>query len=132
MLNQHALKMIAILSTVIAFTVCTADSIPAQQKEGESAKPAAKKTEGTKAPAKRKVRLPNHYGKLNLTDDQREKIYKIQKDYKAQIDSLKKQLAEIDAKKDAECAEVLSASQKTILGEILAQIEKKKAAKKNN
>ena len=132
MLKQHALKMLAIMSTVIALTICTADSTSAQQKEGETAKPAAKKTEGPKAPAKRKVRLPNHYGKLNLTDAQREKIYQIQKDYKAQIDSLKKQLAEIDAKKDAECEEVLSASQKSILEEILAQIQKKRAAKKKN
>lgn len=128
MLTQRSLKLSAILSTVIIFSICTSGQIPAQKKEEAPAKASAKETKQT--PAKRKVRLPNHYGKLNLTDTQREKIYKIKTDYKAQIDSLKKQLAELDAKQDAECEAVLTPSQKSILGEIHAQIEKKKAARK--
>ncbi|QDU51000.1 hypothetical protein [Gimesia panareensis] len=128
MYQQRALKSLVIVSTVIVLAICTIDRVPAQKKEDTPAKASAKETKAT--PAKRKVRLPNHYGKLNLSDTQRDKIYKIQTDYKSQIDSLKKQLAELNAKKDAECAEVLTTSQKSILGEILTQIEKKKAAKK--
>lgn len=130
MKQQRAVKSIAILSTVFAFAIFTIGNVPAQKKETPAANTSAKETK--QAPAKRKVRLPNHYGKLNLSDTQREKIYKIKTDYKTQIDNLKKQLAELDAKQDAECEAVLTASQKNILGEILTQIEKKKAAKKKN
>lgn len=128
MLRQHALQTLVILFTCITLTICTSESVTAQKKETEAAKSTPKETKT--AVKKQKVRLPNHYGKLNLTESQRTKIYKIQTDYKSQIDSLKKQLAELNEKRNAECEMVLNTSQKSILDEILAQIEKKRAARK--
>jgi len=98
------------LFTGIALTICTADTLPAQKKEAGSAKPSAKEAKAT--PKKIKGRVPAHYGKLNLSTEQRNKIYKIQADYKSQIDSLKKQLAELNKKRNTEYLTVLSTEQK--------------------
>ncbi|MBA4031211.1 MAG: hypothetical protein C0478_10035 [Planctomyces sp.] len=72
-------------------------------------------------------RLPNNYGKLELSGEQKDQVYAIQKKYEAQIESLEKQLKELKAKRDAELSGVLSASQKTKLKEIQATPKTKKA-----
>lgn len=42
-------------------------------------------------PVKLKGTLPSGYGKLKLSDQQKQKIYKIQADYKTKLDDLEKQ-----------------------------------------
>ncbi|QDT97046.1 hypothetical protein [Gimesia aquarii] len=121
-------NLIVVLFTGIALTICTADSVPAQKKETKSTEATSKETKTTRK--KSKVRVPPHYGKLNLSKEQRDKIYKIQANYKSQMDSLRKQLAELNSKRKAECKTVLTASQKSILDKILSDIASKKETSK--
>jgi hypothetical protein len=55
-------------------------------------------------------RLPDFYNRV-VTEQQREQIYGIQKKYKADIDKLEQQLAEVKARRDAEIEAVLSKEQ---------------------
>ncbi|WP_417383042.1 hypothetical protein [Gimesia sp.] len=128
MISNYYLKVFAVLLTGVSLAICSVDSLPAQKKETTKSEATAKETKP--AAKKSKGRLPNHYGKLNLSDEQRDKIYKIQASYKSEIDSLKKQLAELNKKKDAEIVTVLEPSQKSILDKILAEASSKKTAKK--
>ncbi len=128
MFAKNTLRVFAIVLTGVSLTICSVDSLSAQKKE--AGKTAATAKESKPAVKKPKGRLPNHYGKLNLSDIQRDKIYKIQANYKSEIDSLKKQLAELNKKKNAEIVTVLEPSQKTILDKILADASSKKTAKK--
>ncbi|QDT91966.1 hypothetical protein [Gimesia algae] len=128
MLEKSVLRIFVVLFTTVSLAVCSADSLLAQKKESDKPEATAKDTKP--AAKKFKGRLPNHYGKLNLSDTQRDKIYKIQANYKSEIDSLKKQLAELNKKKNAEIVTVLEPSQKSILDKILAEASSKKTAKK--
>ena len=128
MFGKTYVKLFVVLFTGLALTICTADSLPAQKKETDSPKASAKETKAT--PKKSKGRLPNHYGKLELSPEQRDKIYKIQADYQPQIDSLKKQLDKLNKKRNTEYETILSASQKTNLEKLLTEAASKKTVKK--
>lgn len=128
MLEKNVLKFFVVLFTTVSLAICSGDSLSAQQKESGKTEASVKESKPTTK--KFKGRLPNHYGKLNLSDTQRDKIYKIQADYKSEIDSLKKQLAELNKKKNAEIVSVLEPSQKSILDKILAELASKKTANK--
>jgi len=76
-------------------------------------------------------RLPNNYGKLGLTDAQRQKIYSTQAKYGEQIDALIKQVEELRQKRDAEIEAVLTPEQRENLKKLTAETAKKSAAKKS-
>ncbi|QDV51475.1 hypothetical protein [Gimesia fumaroli] len=133
MFQQKALRLIVVLFTGIALTVCTADSVPAQKKEAGTPKTSAKDTKETKTTRKKsKGRVPPHYGKLNLTQEQKNKIYAIKAGYKTQIDSLKKQLEELNNKQKTDCETVLTPEQKANLAKILAEVASKRKSKSKN
>ncbi|HEY2827358.1 MAG TPA: hypothetical protein VGJ04_07130 [Pirellulales bacterium] len=76
-----------------------------------------------------KGRLPSGWGKLGISDSQKQSIYKIQAAYVLQIDPLKKQLSDIEAKRDAEIRNVLTvAQQKALADNASAKVAKKAAA----
>jgi Spy/CpxP family protein refolding chaperone len=91
------------------------------KKEAVSKKDAAEKVTG---------RLPNNYGRLGLSDAQRQNIYKIQAKYQEEIEALTKQLEALRQKRDSEIEAVLTAEQKTKLQELQAESAKKKASTK--
>lgn len=128
MLTKKSVNLFVVLFTGIALTICTPDTLPAQKKDSSSEKTTTKETKTTRK--KSKVRVPPHFGKLNLTKEQRAKIYEIKTGYKSQIDILKKQLAELNKKQNTECAAVLTDSQKSILEKILSDAASKKVASK--
>ena len=99
-------------------------------KEASTKEASAKEAPGKAAPGKAKGRLPPQYGKLNLTDAQRDQIYAIQGRFKEQIEQLEKQLKEAQAKEDTEIEGVLTAEQKTQLDALLEAAQQKKAAAK--
>ena len=75
---------------------------------------------GDDKPAKGHGQLPQNYGKLGLSDDQKTKIYSISTKYQKEIDDLK---AKIDAAKEKERKEqegVLTEAQKQKLRDIMA------------
>lgn len=75
-------------------------------------------------------RLPNNYGKIGLTEAQKQKIYQAQDKYGDQIDALVKQVEALRQKRDAEIDGVLTADQREQLKKLQAETAKKTAAKK--
>jgi len=94
----------------------------------DAAKPAAKDAE----PAKKATnRLPSNYGKLGLTDAQRDKVYSINEKYDAQLDALEDQIKALRAKRTAETEGVLTAEQKKILKDLTDDAKDKDAKSKS-
>ena len=88
----------------------------------DAAKPTTKGAE----PAKKVTnRLPSNYGKLGLTDAQRDKVYAIQEKYDAQLDALEEQLKALRAKRASEVEAVLSVEQKKILKDLTDEAKEK-------
>ncbi len=89
---------------------------------GQEAKPGDPKPKvgDTKAPEpKAKGQLPQNWKQLGLTDDQVQKVYKVQAKYNDDIDKLEAQIKDLKAKMSKERSEVLTAEQKKRLEEIL-------------
>ncbi len=95
-----------------------------QETKPTTAKPAAAEAE------KPSNRLPNNYGKLELSGAQKDSIYKVQDQYGSEIEALIKQVETLRQKRDAEIAAVLTDEQKVKLKALLADSAKKAAANK--
>ncbi len=65
-------------------------------------------------------RVPNHFGQIGLTIEQREAIYKIRKTHQEKVDALKAQIAEAEAKSMSECESVLNETQRKLLENLRA------------
>jgi Spy/CpxP family protein refolding chaperone len=83
---------------------------PAQQSATQPSAPAPTRTTDSSEETFR-PRLPMYYGKV-VTEEQRQKIYDIQRKYFPQIRALQKQLDALIAKRDAEIEAVLTPQQK--------------------
>ena len=64
--------------------------------------------------------LPQNWGKLGLTDKQKQDVYKAQSEYREKIDSLKGQIKKLEEQQTADLLKVLTDDQKTRLKEILS------------
>lgn len=101
---------------------------PAAKASKEAAAKSADKGAATAKDGKR--RLPRYYGRLGLSEAQREKIYGVQSQYESDIDKLEKQLADLKSRQEADCRKVLNADQKKQLAEAVeAAKAKNKLAK---
>lgn len=60
-------------------------------------------------------RVPRHFGKVGLTSDQKERIYRIQAKHHEKIAELQKQLDQLRAEMNSECEAVLTPEQKKLL-----------------
>lgn len=69
--------------------------------------------------AKGKGQLPQNWSQLGLTADQKDKVYKLQGKYSADIDKLDAEIKEFKAKLTKERFEILTAEQKKALEDIL-------------
>ena len=76
------------------------------------------------APVKAKGMLPANWGKLGLTDEQKQSVYKIQGKYSEEIDKLDAKIKELKGTRDKEMKGVLTADQKKRLEEILTGKDK--------
>jgi Spy/CpxP family protein refolding chaperone len=104
-------------------TVTKADEKKADEK------PAAVAADNSE-PDKPTGRLPNNFGKLNLTDEQKTKIYQLQDDYGPKIADLIKQVEQLRIDRDKAIEGVLTAEQKSKLKDLQAATAQKSAAKK--
>lgn len=95
----------------------------------EGTKPAGTKAQAEKSDQE-KGRLPANYGKLGLTEAQKNSIYEVQKKYKSQLDDLEKQLDALKAKRDGEVEAVLSEPQRKILKDLVDASKEAKKPKK--
>lgn len=107
-------------AALVAVAILSVPQLFSQDKAKTTAEPA--KTEAKKEP---KGRLPNNFGKLGLSDEQKDKVYAVQAKYAEEIARLQKQLAEVRAKVKVETEALLTADQKTKLAGIVAETQKK-------
>jgi hypothetical protein len=70
---------------------------------------------------KAKGQLPQNWSKLGLSDEQKQKVYTIQTQYKEKIEALEKQLGDLKKKQMDEMSKVLTAAQKARLREIVSE-----------
>jgi Spy/CpxP family protein refolding chaperone len=96
----------------------------AQESRGNDSKVEKSTSEGKTSKAKKSAksgggdparRVPYLFGKLGLTDEQREEIYKIERKYYAEIQELEQRVESLRLKMMSECEEVLTPSQKKML-----------------
>ncbi|MCS7016684.1 MAG: hypothetical protein RMJ19_08970 [Gemmatales bacterium] len=59
-------------------------------------------------------RLPPGFGKLGLSDEQKQKIYKIQADYEAKIQALRAQIKKLEEEERVQVFNVLTPQQKEL------------------
>ena len=78
-----------------------------------------KDTKKDDAGPKAKGFLPQNWGKIGLTDSQKQEIYMIQGKYNAEIDKLEAKIKELKGTRDKEMKAVLTPEQKKRLEEIL-------------
>ncbi|MBY0527847.1 MAG: hypothetical protein K2R98_30905 [Gemmataceae bacterium] len=92
-----------------------------------------KKDDKKDTPTKVKGVLPANWGKLGLTDEQKQKVYKVQADYRDKISDLEKQIKDLKDKEKGDMEKVLTDEQKKRLKDILtgkAPTEKEKEKEK--
>ena len=150
-----ARRSVAIVASAVAMTLLMTGGFPLGAQESSTAKSqttqakpataadapastptnssATTKPTGKTAPPDVTHRVPSGYSKLGLTDQQKEKLYKIQAEYYPKIQGLEKQVDDLRDKRVKEFESVLTAPQKRLLAEAgqkkKAAAEAKKAAK---
>lgn len=73
-------------------------------------------------------RLPNHFGKLGLSEPQRDAVLKAQSKYGEKIAELQKQIEKLKDEQREEIREILNRDQKAELDKLTAEQAKSKAA----
>jgi TolA-binding protein len=104
---------------VLALFLCGSTALYAQDKSGSKSsgsKSGTGKTE-TKEARVRGV-LPQYYGKISLSDEQKQKIYKIQNEYSDRIDELEKKIEDLKAERNSKYMKELTKAQKERLEEL--------------
>ena len=76
------------------------------------------------ADATKRGRLPANYGKIGLSDDQRERIYALQSSYEARLAPLREELERLTQDRDSKIEETLTAGQRQRLKELKAAKQK--------
>lgn len=64
--------------------------------------------------------LPMNWGKIGLSDSQKQDVYKVQSKYNGEIDKLELQIKDLKSARDKEMKAILTAEQKKRLEEILS------------
>lgn len=114
------------LAVVLIPSLAVALAVPglAEQREGDDTQTVAflqkKKSEKTPAP-KFRPRLPNYYGQVGISREQRQKIYAIQRQYHEKIAPLRAQLEALEEQRDKEVAAVLTEEQLKKVEELRAK-----------
>jgi Spy/CpxP family protein refolding chaperone len=99
----------------LAVGIVSAEFSLGQEKKDD---PKATKKDDSKE-GKLKGQLPQNWGKLGLTDDQKQQVYKAQAKYRGEIEKLEAKIAELKGEQRKEMEKVLTAEQKKRLQEIL-------------
>jgi hypothetical protein len=70
-------------------------------------------------PTKAKGQLPTYWGQLGLSEEQKQKVYKVQNKYGEEIEKLEAKIKELKDKRDKDRFDILSNDQKKRLEEII-------------
>lgn len=115
----------------VGIVAVSVQPIVVAQETGKSAAKGEKAIEGKSAKkASSGDRLPPNYAKIGLSEEQRKKIYEVQRKYDSQIDALEKQIADLKAKQTSEVEGVLTPEQQKALQAANEESKKKAAEKK--
>lgn len=106
----------------VTFVVAVLWSVHNGFSQEKTAKDAEK---GKKAAAETKGRLPNNYGQVGLSEEQRNKIYALQAKYNGDIEKLEAQIMQLTTQRDMEIFAVLTPEQKTKFNELRDAAKKK-------
>jgi len=144
-----ARRSIAVVASAAAMTLLMTGGFPLGAQESSTAKSQTTKAKQADAPASTATdsstttkptgktappdvthRVPSGYAKLGLTDQQKEKLYKIQAEYSTKIQNLEKQVSDLRDRRQEEFESVLTAPQKRLLAEAAQQKKAAAEAKK--
>ena len=90
-------------------------------KQVERIAPSTRSEQDARSGSRSARRLPRYFGKLDLVDDQREQIFRVQQNYQKEIERREIELAELHMKREDEVRQVLSEHQRARLMEFEAQ-----------
>jgi hypothetical protein len=109
--NRRAATTFGILMVFLTVSLSSLAQDPAAKKPAEKADaaPVARKKYD---PARR---VPDYFGQIGITIEQREAIYRLRKTHHEKIDVLKKQIADQEAASMKECEALLTDTQKKLL-----------------
>ena len=110
--------LVGVFALAFLVTAGLSGQDPKGDPKGKDAK-AEPKVEPKGKEAKGKGQLPQNWSQLGLTADQKDKVYKLQGKYNADIDKLDAEIKEMKAKLTKERFEILTAEQKKALEDIL-------------
>jgi hypothetical protein len=127
--NEKMMKKCLLTGTIAMFACCSLFGLAQEGTKPATTKATKAETSGSKAEAEKKGRLPSQYGKLGLSDAQRQKIYGLQAQYDDQLDALEKQFAALKAKRDQEIEAVLNDSQRKVLSTLVEAAKNSKKTK---
>ncbi len=109
----------------LALVFATAGFASAQKpdpaKPADAKKDDAKKDDGKTDPKKERGFLPTYWKMLGLSEDQTQKVYKVQNKYGDEIDELEGKIKGLKDKMAKERGEILSPEQKKRLEEIIKE-----------
>jgi hypothetical protein len=113
---------------VTALMALGAWPLGAQEPKKADTKPAAAPVSPARKAVDQARRVPDFFGQIGLTVDQRDEIYKIRSKHLQRIGDLEKQVAQIRAEMLGECEKLLNDTQKQLLeSRRRSAAEKKKA-----
>lgn len=99
-----------------ALALAVSQSLVAQP---EAPPPAAAEAQERRPP------LPDYYGKIGVSEAQREQLDAIRGDYNARIDALHKQIQQLEQERDTKMEAALTPGQKLRLEELRAEARKR-------
>lgn len=102
----------------LALTVGTVTTVAQSQSSSKSAKSKASKFH----------RLPAHYGKLKLKEEQVKEIYAIRDTFGKKIEALQKELAELREEQDEKTKDVLTRTQVTAYNKLVSAAKSSKSS----
>lgn len=112
-----SLFMLSMMQEATFLSLVSAQDTTTQEEDNPTPPTARKKPRG---------RVPNQYGKLGLSQKQKEEIYSIQAKYRADIEELQQQINDIQLQQASDVITVLTNEQREDLKEILAGVAAKK------
>ena len=113
------MKTCLLTGTLALFACCSLIGLAQEGSKPATSKATPADKADPKADGAKKGRLPSNYGKLNLTEPQKTKIYGLQAKYDDQLDALEKQFAALKAKRDQEVEAVLNDDQRKVLNSLV-------------
>lgn len=113
-MNRVSLKLLMVACLAVSPCLMSGVGITASRLAAQETKPAeeAPKENARKPP---RGRVPNGFGKIGISEQQKEEIYEIQARYRDQVDALLVQLEELKSQEAEEIVNILTDDQKEAL-----------------